>query len=376
MLSSKSRKSPDPPMTLKERMKFFEKAAEAERKKNAPPPRNVQRGISSSGASSASTCSNPGNKPVPAPRAGKCGRVSLSRTISGESVVREVVSPLSLPTRTTVSDLEPVYDRSSLKSKCRFGEVRRESVELLETSKTCYLATHMEPIENRIDEAMVVLPSDTKVEVLPSDTKVEVMDRDSGVSCSSDDQDQLLSDTEVYSTEMQSVDSGVFSQAQKVVIGPKEESSLPAGSQLSAIKSAGPTVAEAIRLVKEAVEPTTEETEEPVTPTKEVVQTVTDTVSLSTESLPVVTEIILPSTETAPTVTEAVSPTTERGCRSPTRPALARWSSLLEIDGEEEKEEEKEEEDEEEEDTATLGENTVESEEAEPTLDIVSIVVV
>jgi hypothetical protein len=65
-----------------------------------------------------------------------------------------------------------------------------------------------------------------------------------------------------------------------------------------------------------------------------------------------------------------------RNHRSPTRPALARWSSLLEIDGEEEKEEEEEEEeDEEEEDTATLGENTVESEEAEPTLDIVSIVV-
>ena len=220
-------------MSLKDRMKFFEAAAEAEKKKT--PPRlstPTRRSISSTGSSTgpSPTTTTPRRHNLRSPASGPgsvCTRVSLSRTISGESVVKEVLSPISLPTRTRIQEEDddifppsPVKKDESIQdlNKCKFSEVRRDNVEVLDRTSTHYLATHVEPVENRVEEKV-----ETEARTL-GDT-----DRDSGVSCSSDDQDQdALSDTEV--AELRSVDSrdsGVFasktgdiSKVQRVYIEP------------------------------------------------------------------------------------------------------------------------------------------------------------
>ena len=100
-------------------------------------------------------------------------------------------------------------------TRCKFGEVRRDSVEVLEHSNSHYLATRVEPVENRVEEE--------------EESKGRVdLDRDSGVSCSSDEQDQLLSDSEgacLDISEMKSVDSGVYAgkmaRATKIIIRPE-----------------------------------------------------------------------------------------------------------------------------------------------------------
>ena len=87
-------------------------------------------------------------------------------------------------------------------------------MEVVEHSNTHYLATRVEPVENRVVE-------EDEVKSLGGG-RVD-LDRDSGVSCSSDEQDQLLSDTEAGSMEeMKSVDSGVYAgkmnRATRVII--------------------------------------------------------------------------------------------------------------------------------------------------------------
>ena len=212
----RNRNAPDPKatMSLKERMKYFEAAAAAEAAKKKPPPKlstPMRRSISSTGSSTGPSPTTSSPRAL-APRSaasapgGVCTRVSLSRTISGESVVKEVLSPISLPTRIRISEDDDNIFPTTKKdetmqdlNKCKFSEVRRDSVEVLDHSSTHYLAKGViEPVENRVEEEKSGVQRDT--------------DRDSGVSCSSDDQDpDTLSDTEV--TELRSVDSrdsGVF----------------------------------------------------------------------------------------------------------------------------------------------------------------------
>ena len=206
---SNSVKTEEKPVSLKDRMKFFEAAAEAERNKPSPKPvpfRRQSSGSSSaqspiqfvrkSSGSSSSALESPTQFVRTPTGAGLCTRVSLTRTVSGESVVREVVSPISLPTRSRIAEEEGDCPLATL-NKCRFSEVRRESAEVRSAVNACF-----QPVENRAKK-------------VSRDT-----DRDSGVSCSSDDQDrdQILSDTETEP----SVDSAVFANLDKQSEDPLE----------------------------------------------------------------------------------------------------------------------------------------------------------
>ena len=243
-------------MSLKDRMKFFEAAAEAEKKKVPPKVTTpTRRSISSSGSSTGMSPTT--NSPRAASQPGGfCTRVSLSRTISGEGGVGEARTARSLPTRTRIIEdddiFPPLHKDDSLQdlNKCKFSEVRRDNVEVLDHSSTHYLATRVEPVENRVEEkeeSAVKAHGDT--------------DRDSGVSISSDDQDpDTLSDTEV--AELRSVDSrdsGVFAsksggieKVQRVFIDP------------SSVESTDDTMTESATSESEASETSAERAPTPV----------------------------------------------------------------------------------------------------------------